>query len=405
MRSINQILESAETICDSVNFMHDVCEMIITKQNLDDRIVADLPQFISQTNYLLYHASYIGIQNLTLTDAIDKEHLSDYVGEFKQLLATWECSIAHQLQCGSMDALFWNLYDYFRLVDVETIYNNGIEAVMNRPLNEREFFRRGLAFPWLEGRINDEEKDFSLIRVYANMVKEHAEDFRWLYERLGDNRSKMILLKLANYWFDYDLTWLTGYRETVFADYFDLDIMTCGKDDVFVDCGAYIGDTMLDLVDTYGGQYKKIYAYEIIGETFEKLKKNTAGMINVVYRQAGVSDRKKEMFVDDEIPTGGGSRMAENGRVRVEVVSLDEDISEEIGIIKMDIEGAEMDALKGCRKHILQEKPRLMISAYHRPADIFDIPRLICDMRDDYKLYLRFNGRVAWPADFVIFAV
>ncbi|MBD5095492.1 MAG: FkbM family methyltransferase [Lachnospiraceae bacterium] len=73
----------------------------------------------------------------------------------------------------------------------------------------------------------------------------------------------------------------------------------------------------------------------------------------------------------------------------------------------MDVEGAEKEALEGARNHIMRAKPKLLISAYHIPEDIFDIPKMITDMRDDYKLYLRFDGQpgVIWPCDYVLYAL
>ena len=98
--------------------------------------------------------------------------------------------------------------------------------------------------------------------------------------------------------------------------------------------------------------------------------------------------------------------MVADGNVRIEVVSLDEDIKEPITIIKMDIEGAEKAALRGAYHHIKNEKPRLLISSYHMPEDIFEIPKLIHSIRDDYKFYMRFNGHNGlWPCDYVLFAI
>ena len=71
----------------------------------------------------------------------------------------------------------------------------------------------------------------------------------------------------------------------------------------------------------------------------------------------------------------------------------------------MDIEGAEKDAIRGASSHIRSEKPRLLISTYHIPEDIFEIPRLISDMREDYRFYMRLNGRGIWPCDYVLFAI
>ncbi|MCL1983378.1 MAG: FkbM family methyltransferase, partial [Clostridiales bacterium] len=57
--------------------------------------------------------------------------------------------------------------------------------------------------------------------------------------------------------------------------------------------------------------------------------------------------------------------------------------------IKMDIEGAELMALKGAENIIRSHKPKLAISAYHKPEDVYTLPMLIRSYRNDYKFYLR----------------
>ena len=74
------------------------------------------------------------------------------------------------------------------------------------------------------------------------------------------------------------------------------------------------------------------------------------------------------------------------------------------GYIKMDIEGAEKDALKGCARHIREEHPKLLISVYHNNEDIWRIPRMIHEMDDSYRFYLRSNGNQWGPSEIVLFA-
>jgi hypothetical protein len=59
-----------------------------------------------------------------------------------------------------------------------------------------------------------------------------------------------------------------------------------------------------------------------------------------------------------------------------------------IDVIKMDIEGAEANSLRGARETIMADKPRLMISAYHKRDDLVTIPELILQMRADYSVFL-----------------
>ena len=76
-----------------------------------------------------------------------------------------------------------------------------------------------------------------------------------------------------------------------------------------------------------------------------------------------------------------------------------------VTFIKMDIEGAEQDALRGSIRHIQEESPKLLVSVYHNNEDIWKIPRMITDMDSDYQLYLRSNGKQWGPAEIVLLAI
>jgi hypothetical protein len=70
---------------------------------------------------------------------------------------------------------------------------------------------------------------------------------------------------------------------------------------------------------------------------------------------------------------------------------LDDELVNETGniFIKMDIEGSEMEALKGAASTIRTKKPRLAISVYHKPEDIITIPAFLQNLVPEYKFYLR----------------
>lgn len=75
--------------------------------------------------------------------------------------------------------------------------------------------------------------------------------------------------------------------------------------------------------------------------------------------------------------------------VSIDTVSLDQCVSDKVTFIKMDIEGAELEALKGNRKIIQRYRPKLAICIYHKKEDLIDIPMYIKELVPDYKLYVR----------------
>ena len=72
------------------------------------------------------------------------------------------------------------------------------------------------------------------------------------------------------------------------------------------------------------------------------------------------------------------------------MVALDEVLDKKrVTFIKMDIEGAEREAILGAKKIISEQKPKLAISVYHHPKDILVLPKLILHINGDYTFYLR----------------
>ena len=388
---------------EEIRGMIQAASSVLERLENDNTAVSAIEMLLDSSegiNAMLYYSKELEFQ--AFYDLSTKEGLEGYIREYHELIRIWEESLSRR---EGIDEVFFELYDYFKYVSADRIFQVSIAAFKQQEDDLRSILINGLEnLIFLNSTINEETEDYSLIREYVEMMKERVEDFRWLYENLADYRSKRVLLRIVKYWINLDLRDLINLRENIFSDYYDLDLLDVGDEEVVVDCGAYIGDSIQEYIDNYGYQYKKIYAYEMSPDVFEALKQETADIPNIVYRKAGVGAKNCQLYLKNQNYLDAAS-LSEEGEVAVDVVPLDEDITEKITIIKMDIEGAEMDALFGAKKHIQEDKPRLLISAYHRTADIFDIPRRIREYRDDYQLYLRFNGKVAWPADFIIFGV
>lgn len=364
--------------------------------------ILNVQETADEINKMLYHSNMLKFQkNYDLNN--ERDYFA-YIGEIEALLVLWEESISHRTgKC--IDRDFWDIYEYFKYVDKEIIYATTVEIFKNLPEKWRiEFLSLPHRYTFLTNKIDYTKGDFSLIRQHVDMMAQEVEKYRWLYEHLGDNRSKKVLNGIIQYWLTFNTSILHSLCETIFSDYYDPDILECDENDVMVDLGAYTGDSVSDYIHTYG-TYKKIYAYEITPSTYQTLLQNVSKYSNVTALQKGVSSQAGTMYVDDVLH-GAGNKLLDSGNTPVEVVTLDEDIQEPISVIKMDIEGAEKDALLGASGHIQQDKPKLVISSYHLPEDIFEVPFLIHSMRDDYKFYIRSNGyNGIWPCDYVLFAV
>jgi FkbM family methyltransferase len=363
--------------------------------------IQNIQMAAGELNRMLYHSERLKFQK-TYDLRVDSEY-DRYVCEIEQLTALWEQSL--ERRAGIMaDRGFWELYEYFKYVGADTIYQSVVDRFRNLPEGMRiEFLSLRHRYLFLQNGIDYTQNDFSLIRQHVDLMEREVENYRWLYGRLSDYRSKLVLNGIIRYWFRFDIQELHRLSEGAFLDYFDLDILQCDENEVIADLGAYTGDSVLGYIRAYG-TYKRIYAYEPDPSNYQKLVQNVGKLPDVVMRQRGVCDKPGILYMDGTAGSAGG-KILDQGSREIAVTSLDEDIQEPLSIIKMDIEGAEKDAIRGASSHIRSEKPRLLISTYHIPEDIFEIPRLISDMREDYRFYMRLNGRGIWPCDYVLFAI
>lgn len=240
----------------------------------------------------------------------------------------------------------------------------------------------------------------------AVSLKEHIDDYVWLYDKLGDYRSRKLLFAILNNWYSFDFETINGSIERNYPHYFDLDVVKCDKDEVIVDLGSYTGDTILEYLSYYGvDNYKKIYCYEITDDSFEILRNNLMYYPNIEFRKKAVLDKNGEVYVSKSGVSDSANKVSNDGDIAINAVSIDEDIEDKVTLIKMDIEGAEVKALEGCRRHIVNDKPKLLISVYHNHEDLWKVPRMVDSMYDGYSFYLRCYGSNIFPTEIVLIAV
>ena len=262
-------------------------------------------------------------------------------------------------------------------------------------------------YKYLWGEIDFDKGIYELISNRAQALVQHRKDFEWLYNRLGDHRSKRILMNILSYWLTNDDGKISQLCDNYFLQYFDLDLIKIDKSEVFIDVGAYIGDTLVDYVKAFGADsYKEIYCYEIVPKNIELIEKNIKlfNLQNVFIKEKGVSNKNGIMYLPQDI-VSSIITLAEKGEKEIETVKLDDDINKKVSFIKMDIEGSEEQALLGCRKLIKKYHPKLAIGAYHNHKDLWKLPRIIDKFDPTYKFYLRYYGGNLVPTEFVLYAI
>lgn len=191
-------------------------------------------------------------------------------------------------------------------------------------------------------------------------------------------------------------------REDVENQYFPEDIIHLEENEVFVDCGAYIGDTLENFLKK-AGHFRKYYALEPDRRHFETLHKKVSG--NIVHIPVGAWDKKDCLCFSTKNGCGEVMEGEDNGTGAIKVDKLDDliDGPDVATFLKMDIEGAELQALHGAVEMIKRGRPKLAICMYHKREDLITIPQFIKSIVPEYKLYLR--AHFAYASELVLYAI
>jgi FkbM family methyltransferase len=164
------------------------------------------------------------------------------------------------------------------------------------------------------------------------------------------------------------------------------------EDDVLLDCGAYDGDTIRNLISNQV-QFEKIEAVEADSHSFARLADFVSTLAperanRIRLHQCAVGARRGTVRFDD---TGGvDAKVSDKGRTLIEMVPIDVMFAtKRVSMIKMDIEGGEYAALIGAQQVIQRDRPILAICVYHCQEDIWRLPLLIRSLCPEHRMYLK----------------
>ncbi|MEI0487499.1 FkbM family methyltransferase [Brachyspira intermedia] len=162
------------------------------------------------------------------------------------------------------------------------------------------------------------------------------------------------------------------------------------KNNNIIDVGGFIGDSAIIFSDYTD---KNVYTFEPVKENFNNILKtiklNEINNIIPINKALGKETNNQNIYV-----SGSASNLKEEPfdlnyrKEEIEIITLDSFIEENninIGLIKVDTEGAEKDFLLGARKTIESQKPILLISIYHSPEDFFGLKPMLESWNLNYK--------------------
>lgn len=222
-------------------------------------------------------------------------------------------------------------------------------------------------------------------RLSVAYLEENMHKYIDAYQLLTDDFSrKVFLARMKKVYLMSDISEIVSPSTD---EYFDKKVVLTDHE-VFIDCGGFDGDTSVKFIDKCSGKYADIVIFE--SELYKKtaIEQKMSGYRYELY-QSGVWSKTARLYFDALETDGSHVSELESDYV-IEAVSLDETVyDKKPTFIKMDIEGSEQEALKGCRKIIKNFHPKLAICVYHKSDDLYEIPVLIKKLNPDYQLYLR----------------
>jgi FkbM family methyltransferase len=227
--------------------------------------------------------------------------------------------------------------------------------------------------------------------VFNEGFSEHfhanQERFEAIHARLEDALSKDLFRRLVNFRLTQDLWFLEGLRDAQAQQYFEsfLDLREVGE--TFLDVGAFDGYTSLEFARRFPG-YERILAFEPEPSNAQSCRSALSAHTNTVVLPFGLSDIADSLHMT---AAGSGSVISEEGDTVIRVEKLDELLPLDVKptFIKFDIEGGELQALRGARMTIGKHRPKLAISVYHRTSDFWQIPEEVLSVFPHYRIYMR----------------
>lgn len=260
---------------------------------------------------------------------------------------------------------------------------------------------------------------------YDNVIK-NINMYQEVYNLFADNISKDIFVDMINYKLTGD--GISLVNKICGDTFFDETLLIKSNSHVFVDVGAYTGDTIMKFCQFNGDDYKKIIAIELEKGNFECLTKfvKYGRLTNVELHNIGGWSKKTKMrcftysnmnFENANLYKEASLMADAEKRIYVEqenekplILEIDVDSVDNIlngqcaTLIKINAISADLEIIKGCNKIIKQWKPCLLVEYGCKPEHILEIPLLLKKIQPSYKIFLR-QKRIFGDSKTILYAI
>lgn len=249
-------------------------------------------------------------------------------------------------------------------------------------------------------------------RYVPGLIEEHMDDIVKVYNMLEDEESKEYLVRYINGCYSRNPLCFRDNPKSVNAYEYDTDIVDVGlkQGDIILDCGAYDGDTARLFIEKTNNNCQ-VHCFEPVKGNYrailEWIKKENKDNVYAYNVGLGDSTYSDYVYSTDEVTmmgAVGNNRFNSNNPYvdKIQVDTLDNMVGNlPITYIKMDVEGAEMSALRGATKLIRLNTPKMLLSGYHKLTDIWEIPLFISEIVKEYKVFLGHQPHAPFEPEFI----
>ena len=250
-------------------------------------------------------------------------------------------------------------------------------------------------------------------------VREHADEYEMLYERLEDEKSRECLVSFLSARICDDASYVWPYAPGHEETYFDNDVYTPSEDEIYLDIGAYTGDTIEDFAVATGGRYREILGIEAEDHNFEQLR-STADRLRLhdcrlfrtgTWKEETVlflsEDAQQSSVLRREDARGATTREEIRGHeipvMPVDLLLRREGTKGPITTYKINFYAGVLETLMGSAETLQKDRPKIILTVGFDRMALLKLPGYLQSILPDYVYYLRYMQ--AMPGRLTLFAL